>query len=747
MKRNLLLIAPPYPLNFPPAGAAALMGYLKANDCHDFDFIDFRLWQPYAYAPTYKVVGTFGESFVIDIPDLPLVLQILRNFRENKPLISELNETVEDYCHLRQIRPQELHSYLHGVDRFFQNVSLTLKESRFVGFTTWTSNFLPTLIAACHLKRQNPDIFIVAGGPQVSLSMASAKIGLRAGLFDAVVQGEGEQALLQLYREFDTSGNGVAKPIPGVMRAENISKDSCVEKRKLLSLPELPVPSFQEMDVMAYQAGDWGKKVLPFELTRGCTDKCNFCAEWVLWQHFRSDDPSHAVGQLLQLKEEYRTDSFVFMDSLLNGHMPRLKGFVDELLRFNAKIRFAGNMRADMDDETAKQLKRAGFWFAFIGVESLEDKTLELMNKRRTEADNIRSIETFCRHGITVVCGFIGGFPGDTPKGVIRTGKVIRRLQDKYPGLIHTHVAPFQVYAGQPIYKNPADFNLIAQNWSEEILDIDPYFREITEDINYSVTGPNQGVDRMGSTYMARALTDQADAMGDPELAKKRREHIPFLYTEKEAYTGRKMSFRPLSPGWFLGCSKTPTALVYALIFTTEEKEHFERLYVLERGRNHLDFHKKSIFDWESLSNYLSEIEDKHLIAPEQDVPKIVTGHYCSEIKNEDKFTFSPFVVVRENDDGDKLLCVNFVTGHQFEISSSLSPIFSFLAEKPRNHQGLQKFMDEEEIEVDYKALQKILFNYHDLGLLTVASAVKREEDTKEQDQAISLPTIASAKG
>src|SRR5262245_12721222 len=76
MKRALLCICPPYPMVSPPAGAAALLGYLKAHGIADFGFADLRLGTPGCYEATYSATGVFGESFVMDIPDLPLVLQL-----------------------------------------------------------------------------------------------------------------------------------------------------------------------------------------------------------------------------------------------------------------------------------------------------------------------------------------------------------------------------------------------------------------------------------------------------------------------------------------------------------------------------------------------------------------------------------------------------------------------------------------------------------------------------------------------
>ena len=46
MKRALLCVCPPYPMVSPPAGAAALLGYLKAHSITDFGFLDLRLGTP-----------------------------------------------------------------------------------------------------------------------------------------------------------------------------------------------------------------------------------------------------------------------------------------------------------------------------------------------------------------------------------------------------------------------------------------------------------------------------------------------------------------------------------------------------------------------------------------------------------------------------------------------------------------------------------------------------------------------------
>ena len=81
-KPNVLAIVPPYTVIGPPAGAAALLGYLRSKGCQDFDFLDLRLAVPSVFAPTFRSIGAFGETYVMDVPDLPLVLKLLKAIQE-----------------------------------------------------------------------------------------------------------------------------------------------------------------------------------------------------------------------------------------------------------------------------------------------------------------------------------------------------------------------------------------------------------------------------------------------------------------------------------------------------------------------------------------------------------------------------------------------------------------------------------------------------------------------------------------
>src|SRR5215813_14001319 len=121
MKRALLCICPPYPMVSPPAGAASLLGYLKAHGIHDFGFLDLRLGTPSCYEATYSSTGVFGESFVMDVPDLPLVLQLLSAADSNRQFRIVMDDLIERYCLERGISANYLVSYLNALNGYYES--------------------------------------------------------------------------------------------------------------------------------------------------------------------------------------------------------------------------------------------------------------------------------------------------------------------------------------------------------------------------------------------------------------------------------------------------------------------------------------------------------------------------------------------------------------------------------------------------------------------------------------------------
>ena len=652
MKRALLCVCPPYPMTNPPAGAAALLGYLKAHGIGDFGFLDLRLGTPTCYEATYTATGVFGESFVMDVPDLPLVLQLLAVLDANRPYTIQVGELIERYCLERGISASYLASYLTALNRYYELAFAKYRNIDFIGFSVWTSNLLSTLLAAHHLKRRANPPFIVAGGPQLTESPASAALPLHSGLFDAVVQGEGEETLRALYTAFDENARKRVEGVAGTQYVDSRSGQLVTAPRPLLKLESLPLPSFDEMAVDEYQTDD--DRTLPFQLSRGCTDKCTFCSEWVFWQRFRPGDFVNAAAGVEHLRSFYGATYIAFTDSLLNGSRNRLQGFAEELLRQQTKVKWGGFMRADMDDALAQLLHRAGCREAFIGVESFDDETLEAMNKRRTEADNQRALRAFLRAGIFVVAGLIPGFPGDSRRGFMHSVSELRRLQTEFPGRLRVNTEVFRVSPGLPLYQDLEGIGLRPQKWAADYLDIAPRYADITSNIFCSVEGSNQGLERIGRERIAFMVRTDEPVRTDK-----------FDYAEDEDLTINEFEAQHLFGGWHLASTKLDSAFIYALIVDDDELQELQEL----GGSSRADFAR--------------DLEEKHIHYFSLDRPPVSQVEFRTRLPKEPvTVTLSQFVVIRPIHN-EEILAVNYVNRRTVRRPARERPLLESLAKSP----------------------------------------------------------------
>ena len=699
-KPHLLCIAPPYG-NRAPAGTAYLLGYLKSQGCDALDFLDLRLSAPFDFTPTYRTTGAFGESYVLDTPDLPLILQIVKAFADGRPLAPARDELFVRYCLERAISPHYLEAYLCSLSKYYESVFDRLPDIRFIGFSTWTPNFLSTLMAAAHLKRRRNPPFVVAGGPQVTASRASAAIGVRSGLFDVVVLGEGEQTLHQVFSDFE-AGREVSPGTPGTLVLDRASGQLVRSERKQLALETLPLPSFEEMPLMAYQT-EAGYRAIPFQLSRGCTDKCAFCSEWVFWKHYRSDTPEHAVEQLKELKARYGVNFIEFTDSLLNGHPRRLMSVVDQMISSDVRVGWTSFMRAQMDADAARLLARSGCTGVFIGVESFSDEALQAMNKRRTEADNVRAIRAFVEAGIHVTAGFIPGFPGDSRPGFMHSVQVLRELQDRYPGRIELHEEPFTVMANAPMISKLESFGLTPQAWADEYLDILTDYRDVTAGVLCSVQGDGQGMERLGRMALVGAIKTDAPTRGR------------FDEGADDETTVQTFDFEHLYRGWSLAQKRSGAGHRYCLIVDGAERAEIERL-------------QEQYFPLDPIpavvTATLSAIETRHLAAGTLAGPRLVRCLYPNVTAAASTFALSPYVLVRAmgRRDGHQLLAVDTVTGRSSRRPRRELPLLHALANRAETVDGLSQLLADSGTVWPERRLRQVLLELKEEGLVIVTS-------------------------
>ena len=711
-KPALLCVTPYFGNSVPPSGAAALLAYLNASGCEDFGFADFRTWLPYR-CQTFSEMGAFAETFVLDVPELPIVLKMLRAFREGEEhIVPERDRTFDDYCMRRLLNPKYVHQYLVTLERFFAGLWRNHAHVDFVGFTTWTTNFLSTLIAAAQLKRARPDAFVVAGGPQVTESLNSAALGLEAGLFDAVVLGEGEQPLLEVYEEFVDNGRKPGgRSIAGVLKRDGAEQPDPTEKRKLLHLKNLPAPRFDEIDLNAYQ-GWRDHRMLPYQLSRGCTDKCSFCSEWVFWQNFRLSKPDASVAQISELKDKYGVRHISFTDSLVNGVERRLEMFADSLLTSGTDVSWGGFMRAQMTPDLADLIARAGCNFAFVGVESLSDETLDSMNKRKTGVENVKAIEAFAGAEIPVEVGLITGFPGDSPERFLDTVRGMMALQARFPGRVRVNVEPFRPTPNQPIYAQMQEFGLEPAPWDTETLDLDPHFAHITSEIYCSVSGSNQGVDRLGEqNYVSKVIRSGPKPAKEFTIGWGRPQILDFEHEFVKFQTFSAADLR----GWYSVRALHPDGSVRFLILTADEARQLGSLMQA------VPF-AMNPFETEAFAKAWTECADNHVIPGAMHPDKVATHHYRTGLETGDTLCTSPYWAARIVDGSEDGLAFHYLydVTKAYRTSPVLAPVLKALAERTMTQADAIDETLAAERGLDRGDVVQVFQSVHELGFLSV---------------------------
>ncbi len=710
-KPALLCVTPYFGNSVPPAGAAALLSYLHASGCEDFAFTDFRHWLPYR-CQTFSEMGAFAETFVLDVPELPIVLKLLRSFREGKEtIVPDRDRMFDDYCMGRLLNPKYVHQYLVTLERFFASAWQNYNHVNFVGFTTWTTNYLSTLIAAAQLKRVNPNAYVVAGGPQVTESVNSARLGLEAGLFDAVVCGEGEQPLLDLYQEFvENDRKPGSKAIPGVLKHGVSGEPDASDKRKLLLLKNLPAPRFDEIDLSAYQG--WREhRMLPYQLSRGCTDKCSFCSEWVFWQNFRLSKPDASVEQIGELKQKYDVRHISFTDSLVNGVERRLEMFADQLLTSEIDVTWGGFMRAQMTPDLAELISRAGCKFAFVGVESLSDETLDSMNKRKTGIENVRAIEAFAGANIPVEVGLITGFPGDSPERFMDTVRGVVALQSRFPDRVRVNVEPFRPTPSQPIYKDMRDYGLEPAHWDAETLDLDPDVADITSEIYCSVSGSNQGVDRLGEQqYVSKVIRSGPRPAGEFAIGWGRPQILDFEHEFVKFQVFNTADLR----GWYSVRALHPDGSVRFLIVSAEEARQLGALVRdVVFGSNP--------FDVPEFTKVWTSLADEHVIAGAMHPDRVATHHFAAKLEADDLLCASPYWAARVVDDSQDGLAFHYLydVARAYRTSPMLSSILEALVEQPITRKDAISRTIAADGSLDEDDVVQVFDSVHELGFLS----------------------------
>ncbi len=144
---------------------------------------------------------------------------------------------------------------------------LVRKKPDVIGFSCYIWNIEETIKVIKMIKKIDPSIYIVVGGPEVTYDVADWMNNIQE--FDYIVIGEGEETFKQLLTELNSTMN--MENVHGLAFREN-GQVRINPQRNKLDLRDLPSPFRFEEDIPHLS-----KRVTYIETSRGCPFSCQFC--------------------------------------------------------------------------------------------------------------------------------------------------------------------------------------------------------------------------------------------------------------------------------------------------------------------------------------------------------------------------------------------------------------------------------------------------------------------------------------
>lgn len=211
--------------------------------------------------------------------------------------------------------------------------------------------------------------------------------------------------------------------------------------------------------------------------SRGCAGNCVFCIK-TKYEKFHLFPMSRFCDELQEL-QGYGFKTFFFSDNVFALSLPRLEEFQAELDKRHMQVRWTSNIRIkDIDEPKIALMKKLGAYRVFIGIETINAKNSELINKNLVEEEIREKIAILKKHDMEFHASFILGNPGDTPEDLERTIEFVKEIR---PTLVTFNL--LKVFPGLDIYDSPDKYGIIME---------DPFWYEKDEWTHKVVMGTKQ---------------------------------------------------------------------------------------------------------------------------------------------------------------------------------------------------------------------------------------------------------------
>ncbi|MBZ0114846.1 MAG: B12-binding domain-containing radical SAM protein [Thermoanaerobaculia bacterium] len=266
----------------------------------------------------------------------------------------------------------------------------------------FTTERFRTLDLSRRLRDLLPEAFIVVGGHDASREPD----WFHDPSIDAIAIGDGEEVMPPLVAALEAGSDLRKTPGLHLRRAEGFDFTGPAPARR--DLDSIPMPA---RHLIAHYAPhyyiNFRKPLALFETARGCPFKCNFCSVWKFHEStFREKSPERVVAELktIDAPNVFITDDIFWMNVKRGEEMAR------QIKAAGIRKYFTVQTRTDIIckfPHLIEMWKECGDLAIFLGLESVTDEGLDLVNKKNTAANNEQAIQILKELGVGFTPNFI----------------------------------------------------------------------------------------------------------------------------------------------------------------------------------------------------------------------------------------------------------------------------------------------------------------------------------------------------
>lgn len=286
-----------------------------------------------------------------------------------------------------------------------------------VGITCQSALVYSALETAKIVKQKRPDALVVMGGVHASLRPEDL---LRSKDVDLVVRGEGEETFSDICRTFQAGGSFA--DISGISYINQLSETQNNPDRVMAAdLENYPMPALDLVPIEKYRISPdmrTGSRLGLIITSRGCPYNCMFCSNKLLTERtYRLRSIRSVIDEIEYLLTHYKINQLMIFDDNFAVDKKRTLALCAEFVSrgYPEKFNWWAETSVDvLDEEILTAMKNAGCSIISLGLESGNQRLLDMINKKITLEQTRKIVELIHRVGIKSRASFILGLPTET---------------------------------------------------------------------------------------------------------------------------------------------------------------------------------------------------------------------------------------------------------------------------------------------------------------------------------------------